>query len=140
MPHLKPDNEALKLSTMEEELQVGRRVVDTHHTLRVRKQVHEEPAEFQGEATSDVVEWERVPVGRVVDTPPQVREEGNVTVIPVVEERLLVTRQLVLVEELRLVRPHEVRPVTAATTLRKEQVIVERQDPDTGKWSAESGD
>ena len=52
----------------------------------------------------ETVTVERVPVGKVVDSVPSVREEGDLTVVPVVEERLVVTRQLVLTEEIHLRR------------------------------------
>lgn len=52
----------------------------------------------------ETVTIERVPVGKVVDAVPVVREEGDLTVVPVVEERLVVTRQLVLTEEIHLRR------------------------------------
>ncbi|MBE7941233.1 MULTISPECIES: DUF2382 domain-containing protein [Ramlibacter] len=130
---------SLTLPVTEEELLVGRRRVDTQHTLRVRKEVQAEPVEWQGETTVETVHVERVPVGRVVDRVPEVREDGEVTVIPVVEERLVVTRELVLVEELRLLRRREQRPAVARTTLRRERVVVERQDPATGQWAPEDG-
>jgi stress response protein YsnF len=45
---------------------------------------------------------DRVPVGREVHEPPQVREEDGVLVIPVVEEILVVEKRLLLKEELRV--------------------------------------
>jgi len=39
-----------------------------------------------------------------VDEPPQVRHEGEVMVVPVVQERLVTHKELVLVEEIRLTR------------------------------------
>jgi hypothetical protein len=47
------------------------------------------------------VEIERVPMGRVVQEVPQVREEGDVTIIPVMQETAFVERRLVLKEEVR---------------------------------------
>jgi hypothetical protein len=61
----------------EERLEVGREVVDTGRTLRVRKQVEEVPAEVREPVATEVVEVQRVPVGRVVTEPPQVRHEGE---------------------------------------------------------------
>ena len=45
---------------------------------------------------------ERVPVDRPVEAMPVVREEDGVLIVPVVEERLVVTKQLVLKEELQI--------------------------------------
>ena len=47
------------------------------------------------------VDIERVPMGRVVQEVPQVREEGDVTIIPVMQETAFVERRLVLKEEVR---------------------------------------
>lgn len=74
----------------------------------------------------ETVSVERVPVGSVVEAIPQVREEGELTVIPVVEERLRVVRELVLVEEvhLRRTRREELHEETV-TTVRTEVDIDE---------------
>lgn len=129
----------MKLPVTEEQLQVGRRTVDTQRTLRVRKQVLHEPVELETESVFETVEVERVKVGRVVQEAPGVRQEGDVTVVPLVEERAVVVKQLVLVEELRLTRRREVRTATAEATLRKEQVAVERFDPESKQWLPEDG-
>ena len=55
--------------------------------------------------------------------------------IPVYEERLV--RQLVLVEEIHVRRRRESFEHTVATSLRREEVIVERLDPATHEWVAE---
>jgi stress response protein YsnF len=122
----------------EERLEVGREVVDTGRTLRVRKQVEEVPAEVREPVATEVVEVERVPVGRVVSEPPQVRHEGDVMVVPVVEERLVTRKELVLVEEIRLSRRREVVEGRAEVVLRRERVLVERFDPGTGQWHSEA--
>lgn len=118
----------------EERLEVSRRVVDTGPTMRLRKQVHEEPVQVDETVAHDFVEVQRVPVGRVVDTAPSVRHEGDVMVVPVIEERLVTRKELVLVEEIRLHRRREVREVSGDVTLRREQVVVERLDPESGQW------
>jgi stress response protein YsnF len=128
------ENAPLTVAVTEEELEVSRRTVDTQHTLRVRKEVLHEPVEIQTDSFLEKVDVERIQVGRVVHEPQRVRQEGNVTVIPVVEEKAIVVRQLVLVEEIRITRTREVKAATAEATLRKEQVVVERFDPDSNEW------
>src|SRR5260370_30385803 len=51
--------------------------------------------------TRESVEIERVPVGQVVKCAPQVREEGDTLIIPVMEEALVIERRLILKEEVR---------------------------------------
>ena len=69
-------------------------------------------------------------VDRVIETAPAVREEDGVTIIPVVEEQLVVTKRLVLKEEIHL---RKVRTTTRATedvTVRKQRAEVVRLDAD----------
>ena len=50
------------------------------------------------------VDVQRVPVNRVLDAPAETRVEGDVTIIPIMEERLKVEKQLILREEIRIVK------------------------------------
>jgi hypothetical protein len=50
------------------------------------------------------VEVERVPVNRIVDGPVQTRQEGDVMIVPVVEEVVTVQKRLLLKEEVRIRR------------------------------------
>lgn len=68
----------------------------------------------------------RVPVNRPVEQPPEVRTEGDVTIIPVVEERLVVERRLVLTEEIHVRRVQAERVVSEPVMLRRQVAEVER--------------
>jgi uncharacterized protein (TIGR02271 family) len=131
-------DDELSIPVTEEQLEVRREVVDTGRTLRLRKQVEEVPADVREPVTREVVEVQRVPVGRVIDGPPAVRHEGDVMVVPVVQERLVTRKELVLVEEIRITRRREVAQAEAKVVLRRERVVVERFDPDTNQWQAEA--
>jgi stress response protein YsnF len=74
------------------------------------------------------VSVERVPIGRAVTEPPPVREEG-VLIVPVLEERLIVTTELVLKEEIRITRKSRTETVREPVRLRTEQVQIERLGP-----------
>ena len=104
-------------------------------TVRVRKVVHQvtEPVAAQG--YREVVETTRVPVNQVVEATEAPRTLGDLLVIPVYEERLV--RQLVLVEEIHVRRRRESFEHTVATSLRREEVVVERLDPVTRQWVAD---
>lgn len=130
-------HEQLAIPVTEERLEIGREVVDTGRTLRLRKRVEEVPAHVREPVTTEVVHVQRVPVGRVVDQAPTVRHEGDVMVVPVVEERLVTRKELVLVEEIHLTRRRDVTEAEAELVLRREHVAVERFDPDTGQWQPE---
>jgi uncharacterized protein DUF2382 len=50
------------------------------------------------------IDVQRVSVNRVLDRPAETRVENGVTIIPVMEERLKVEKQLILREEIRIVK------------------------------------
>src|SRR3954469_17174351 len=130
-------DDQLSVPVTEEQVEVHREVVDTGRTLRLRKQVEEVPAQVREPVTREVVDVQRVPVGRVIDASPAVRHEGDVMVVPVVQERLVTRKELVLVEKIRITRRLEVAQAEAKVVLRRERVVVERFDPDTNQWLAE---
>lgn len=68
----------------------------------------------------------RVPVGRVVETVPPVREENGVTIVPVVEEEMVLVRRLVLKEEVRFERVRSTVRHVETVTLRRQEVTVTR--------------
>lgn len=72
------------------------------------------------------VDVQRVAVGREVASAPPVRTEDGVTIVPVLEERLIIEKRLVLKEELHIRRSSVEEPVEAPVTLRRQRVEVER--------------
>jgi stress response protein YsnF len=78
----------------------------------------------------ETVEVTRVPVGRMVETAPEIRTEGDVTIVPVLEEVLVVEKRLVLKEELHIRRQVETESVEVPVELRKQRAVVERISPD----------
>ena len=97
---------------------------------RVRVTTRTDVTEAMAEVELDRyrVEVTRVPVGRIVDEAPLARAEGDTTVIPVVEERFVVVKQLFLVEELRIRHVVEREAVSEPVTLRRQRAVVERLD------------
>ena len=74
------------------------------------------------------VDVTRVPIGRVVAEAPLARAEGDTTIVPVIEERFVVVKQLFLKEELHI-RHVVVREVKRESiTLRRQRATVERHD------------
>ena len=73
------------------------------------------------------VEVERVAIGRPVDAAPAVRVEGDTTVIPVVEEVVVVERRLILKEEVRIRRVQVAGVHRETITLREQEVVVTRR-------------
>jgi stress response protein YsnF len=61
-------------------------------------------------------------------------------IVPVLEEILVVRRQLVLKEELHIQRRVETEAVPVPVTLRKQRAIVEREAPDGSTINEEETD
>ena len=109
-----------------EETAVVRKERVATETVRLHKRVHEEEEVLDVPVQTEAIEVERVPVGRWLDAPAEVRREGDTTVYPVVEEVVVVEKRLRLVEEVRVTRRQETRRVQERVALRREEVVVER--------------
>lgn len=70
------------------------------------------------------------PVNQFVDAMPQPREEGDLTILPVVEERLVVEKRLFVTEEIHIRRVRRTEDVELPVSLRRQHAVVERLDPD----------
>ncbi|MBJ3786994.1 YsnF/AvaK domain-containing protein [Devosia sediminis] len=77
---------------------------------------------------SEAVDVERVPVNREVDEAPAIRTEGDVTIVPIVEEILIVEKRLVLKEELHIRRTVSHETVETSIDLREQHAVIERLD------------
>ena len=115
----------INLPLVEETATVGKREVTTGKVV-VRTLVDVEDRLLREALSEQSVDVQRVEIGRVVDVAPQIRTEGDVTVIPVLEERIVVEKQLVLVEEIRITRRTSVETVEVPVRLRTQRAIVER--------------
>ena len=94
--------------------------------VRASVTTHDRDQSVAADLTHEQVVVERIPIGRIVDAVPPVRQEGDVTIMPVVEEELVVVRRLVLKEEVRLRRVRTTVPHTENVTLRRQTVSVTR--------------
>jgi uncharacterized protein (TIGR02271 family) len=111
---------------VEERAEIGKRPVTTGR-IRVRTETRREetmvPAELEGEA----VDVERIAVGTEIDAVPAVRTEGDTTIVPVVEEILVVEKRLVLKEEIHIRRRPTRETVEVPVTLRRQRAAIERE-------------
>ncbi len=93
----------------------------------------------QGETTIDSpllkeeIDVQRVPINRVLSAPAETRVEDGVTIIPVMEERLKVEKQLILREEIRIVKKRTTVRDPRAASLRSAMA------PQGGKDRIENG-
>jgi len=76
----------------------------------------------------------RIPIDRTLapgETPSGTRSEGNVIIIPIFEEVLVVEKRLVLKEELRITQHATSEMVEMPVTLRRQRAAVERTSDET---------
>ena len=113
----------------EETATVGKQQVVTG---RVRVQTVTDTVEELAHADlqQETVEVTRVPVDRIVETAPEIRTEGELTIVPVLEEVLVVEKRLVLKEEVHIRRRTKTRSVEMPVTVRRQHAVVERIDGD----------
>jgi uncharacterized protein (TIGR02271 family) len=113
---------------VEEHLSVEKRQVATGK-VRVRTETEVLEELVQLDLVHDEVEVTRVPVNQEVETAPSVRHEGDVTIIPVLEERLVVEKRLVLTEEIHVSRRVTSIPTEMPVTVRKQHAVIDRLPP-----------
>ncbi len=115
---------------VEERLTVDTRVRETGR-VRLRKRVETRTETVDEPLLREEVEVERVPIGTFVDGPVSVRHEGEVMIVPVLEEVLVVEKRLRLREELHVTKRRTEVHEPQEVTLRSERIEVERVAPNT---------
>ncbi|MBV9582977.1 MAG: DUF2382 domain-containing protein [Chloroflexi bacterium] len=116
------DTEILELH--EEELVAHK---ETHELgeIQVRTEVESVPGRLEVDALREEVVVEHEPVGEVVSERVPAWEEDGVYVVPVYEERLVVSKRLVLRERIRIRRVGSTERQLFEETLRRERVVVD---------------
>jgi uncharacterized protein (TIGR02271 family) len=114
-----------KLTLLEEELTVGKEAIETGR-LRVSKQTYTREVLIDEDFLSEHADIERVPVGRQVFEMPLIRQEGNTTIVPIVEEVLHTERRLILKEEIKITRRQKTEQFHDRVTLRYQEAVITR--------------
>jgi uncharacterized protein (TIGR02271 family) len=118
------EQEVAAIPLAEERVSVTKREVETGR-LRIQVSVEERQEAVPVELSHDEVEVERVPVNKAVSQLPSVRLEGSTTIIPVVEEIVVVEKRLILVEEIHVRRKSVAETREIPVVLRSEQVRID---------------
>jgi uncharacterized protein (TIGR02271 family) len=121
------DGNTVVLPLHGEKLAVSRRTVETA-VVQVSTVTQSSDALVDEPLTHERVEIERVPVGRIVENPPSIREEGDVTIIPVLEETIVVEKRLILKEEIRVRRVRVTEQHRETVVLREQEVVIKRNE------------
>jgi uncharacterized protein (TIGR02271 family) len=96
-------------------------------SVQISKQLNEHTELIEEPVLHEEVEVERVPVNEFVEEAPEMRVEGDTTIIPVVEEVLVVEKRIRVKEEIRVTRRRKEQKEQKQVNLRSEEVIVERR-------------
>ena len=110
---------------VQEELHIGKQKVETGW-VRLTKTVQEREVMVSEPSMQEDIQIERVPVNRWLTEPASVRYEGDIMIIPVMEEVPVVEKRLRLKEELRVTKRQITTQRTEPVRLRTEEVQVER--------------
>ena len=108
-----------------EEIAVSKQVVETGR-VQVARVTHEREQLIDELLAHETVEIDRIPIGRQVEAMPAIRDEGDIVVIPIVEEVLVVERRLLLKEEVRVRRVRSTERHQESVTLRYHEAVVTR--------------
>jgi len=108
-----------------EELTVQKHIRTTG-SVAIHKSVHERTEVVDPALQAEEVKIERVAVNRIVEGPVPVRQEGDTTIISLLEEVLVVEKRLMVREEVRITRLHKEVHEPQEVQLREEQVEIVR--------------
>ena len=119
------ERDELRIPVVEETVQVGVRKRQTG-SVKIRTHVDAEHLLLKQDLHESRVDIRRVPINQKVDRAPAERMEGTTRVLPVFEERLVIVKELWLVEELHISRHDAVEQVTVPVDRRTTRVEIER--------------
>jgi stress response protein YsnF len=119
-------SEVQVLPLHKEDVAVSKRVRKT--LVRASRTTTTRDIAVEEDLRHDHVVVERVAIGRIVDAVSPIRQEGDVTILSVVEEIVVVERRLMLKEEVRLRRVQTTGRHVETVTLREQGVTVTRTD------------
>lgn len=134
--------EAVAIPIVEEQAHVTKREVDGDR-LRVTTRTDLVEEHVSETLRTDEVQVTRIPVGRTLnpgEVAPAIRTEGNVTIIPVVEEIVVVEKRFVLKEEIHILRDVTTETVEVPVTLRKQRAVIDRMSADGEAAGDNEGD
>ena len=124
---LEPGTNEHSLPLISEEISVSRREIE-HATISVNTITRTREEIVDEKLTHEHIEIVRIPIGRQTDGVPPIREEGDVTILSIVEEVVVVERRLVLKEEIHLRRVRSSSRHLESVLLREQDAIVTRTE------------
>lgn len=115
------------IQLVEDEISVTKRA-EVSARIRINTVTDVADQLVESSLTSETVSVERVLIGRVIEAGeavPVVTTIGDVTIIPIFEEVVVIEKRLILKEELRLTRTQTEENVQIPVSLRKQRAVIE---------------
>jgi uncharacterized protein (TIGR02271 family) len=110
---------------LEEQLRVVKQRIDRGR-VRIRIVTETETTIADAELQSESFDVERVPIGRHISDVPEIIDDGDTVIVPVIEEILVVEKRLVLKEELHIRRVRSTKRIEQPVTLRRQHAEIDR--------------
>lgn len=113
-----------RIELAEEVIDVSKRRVTER--LRVRTVVDTREDVAVQSVDTERLEISRKRIDRIIERAPEIRTEGDITIVPVVEEVAVVEKKLMLREEVHIRRVRTSETAEIPVTLRSQRAVVER--------------
>src|SRR6185312_5284113 len=121
------EDETVVIPVIKEFLNVEKKVVETGK-IHIKKSIINKEQDINIPLHSDNYQVERIAVkDKIFDEPPQIRNEGNKTIIPGVKEIVEVKKRYEVTEEIHIIKSETVIPHSENVTLKHEKVSLERE-------------
>ena len=112
------------LNVLQEQVNIDKKIVESGKVV-INKKVHKEDKDVEVPVSHEEVEIKKVTINKYVTEAPDVRYEGNTTIIPVIKEVAVIEKKLLLVEEIHVIKHVVEKTEEHIVPLRKEEIQVE---------------
>lgn len=113
----------------EERVELGtKKVVDRR--IRITRATRVDEKNITAELTQENADIKRFAKNEVLEAQniPQIRQEGDVTIIPIIEERVEIIKHYVLTEEIHIIKKRSTERHQEIITLRSQEIIISTED------------
>lgn len=119
----------------QETIEVSKKAVDKGTGVRIKKTIEERNEDVTMQLSHDEIEVEHIPIRKIIPANelPAARQEGDVYIVPVFKEVLVVEKKICLEEEVHIKRIRKQRAETESIPLKSEGVTIERFDESKSK-------
>lgn len=122
------EKNSVTIPRIEEEVHIDKNIVESGK-VHIRKLIKEHQELVDIPLLKEEVKVKRLQKNEFVSTaPPPVRQEGDTTIISVLEEVTIVEKRLLLVEEVHITKNQIHEKLSHKVLLRKEEINIERTD------------